>query len=104
MLDSTDVAAEAAAVADDSLELKGMTCGYTEGSETTQTAAGIGCALLYENAEAMGTLAEEKVEWVSLTEDSSIDLGMEQPPTEVDDDEEATTIETTTTSEDDIPE
>jgi len=104
VLDSADITAETAAAADEALELIGTTCGFTEGTDLAQTAAGIGCALLYQNADAMGTLAEEKVEWVSLTEDSSIDLGIEQSPTEVDDDEEATTIETTTTGEDDIPE
>ena len=82
VLDSSVVSADAASAADAALDLKGTACGFTEGTDPSQTAAGIGCALVYENTEAMGTLAEGKVEWVSLAVDASISLGLESDEAE----------------------
>lgn len=102
VLDSVDVAALSAAAADDALELKGTTCGFTEGSDSAQTAAGIGCALLYENAEAMGTLAEEKVEWVNLAEDTSIDLGVDEAAADAEEEMSSPEGDSSGMSEDDL--
>ncbi len=74
----TTAASAAAEAADDALTLKNAVCGFTEGTDPAQAAAGIGCSVVYENAKAIGTLAETKTEWVSLAEDPSIELGVEQ--------------------------
>ena len=76
VLDSSVVATDASSAAEAAMDLKGTRCGFTEGIDPLQTAAGIGCALVYENTEAIGTLAEEKVEWVSLSTDASFSLGV----------------------------
>jgi hypothetical protein len=107
VLDSTEVVSEATAAADDALELQGMACGFTEGTDTTQTAAGIGCALHYRNTGAVDPLAAGKVDWVSLASDSSIALGVEsEAEAEADPGEETPTSEGDSSgmSEDDIPE